>query len=449
MSKDLPKIPKPSTAQTPRAVKWTDEKIKALRPNEGTTETRKLLASGLYLYVRERTNGKFARQWQYRAQVDGKRRWLSLGSYPEVGLATANEELLAHQKVHQAALKGQADHPVIAAQMQRNAVKGQPTVAEAFDEWIKDKRLGSPRKGGRPVRERTIEILLESFNGDILGNIGQSKIASLTPQGIRVCIDAPRKRGSPGMAAQVYRALKGLVNFGIAQGYITGADPMRGIGNPAPYKPKTPNAANDTEIVAFFKVFAKAEVWSATKLAAELQLYTGARPGEVRLAKWSHVDLKNRIWEIPELGDKMGRGFLIHMSDGTAAIFEQALTIKTASDLVFPAQHSVDGKKCMGQGIVGQALKRLKTNSEVENFKKMIPHDLRKTHRTMMARIGIEPHIAERCLNHKQKDQMSTIYDGFEYWEQMIDAWDRAGSHLDALRSGGTLVIPIMAKQSA
>ena len=432
-----------------RTVKWTDAKVTAMPLDDGKQAMRKLVAPGLYLYVRSGAKGKVAKQWQYRAQVDGKRRWLSLGSYPAVGLADAAEELLRHQKAHQAALKGEADHPVIAAQMQRNIVKEQPTVGEAFDAWIKDKRLGSPRKGGKPVRERTIEILQESFNGAIVGNIGPSKIASLTAQGVRVCIDAPRKRGSPGMAAQVYRTLKGLVNFAIAQGYITGTDPMRGIGNPAPYKPKPPNAASDDEIVAFFKVFADAEVWTGTRLAAELQLYTGARPGEVRLAKWAHVDLKNKLWEIPESEDKMGRGFLVHMSDGTAAIFKQALVLKTASNLVFPAQQSLDGAKNMGQGIVGKAIKRLKNQSEDQNFKQMIPHDLRKTHRTMMARIGIEPHIAERCLNHKQKDQMSAIYDGFEYWEQMVDAWDRAGSHLDALRTGGALVIPILSKQVA
>lgn len=432
-----------------RTVKWTDPKVNAIRPEGGKKETRKLVAPGLYLYARLGAKDKVNRQWQYRAQVDGKRRWLSLGSYPEVGLAKANEELLAHQKAHQAALKGEADHPVIAAQMQRNAVKGQPTVQEAFDEWIADKRLGSPRKGGQPVRPKTIKILQDAFNGDIKSNIGQSKVSTLTQQAIRVCIDAPRKRSSPGMAAHVYRTVKGLVNFCIGRGYITGADPMRGIDNPAPYKPKPPNAAGDSEIVAFFKVFEGAEIWPATKLAAELQLYTGARPGEVRLAKWAHVDLKNRLWEIPESEDKMGRGFLVSLSDGAVAILEQAKSLKTDSDLVFPAARSMDGKKVMGSGIVGQAIKRLVQQKKDPNFKPMVPHDLRKTLRTMMARIGVEPHIAERCINHKQKDQMSAIYDGFEYWEQMIDAWDRAGAHLDALRSGGALVIPIMSKRSA
>jgi hypothetical protein len=67
----------------------------------------------------------------------------------------------------------------------------------------------------------------------------------------------------------------------------------------------------------------------------------------------------------------------------------------------------------------------------------------------MMSRIGIAPHISEKCLNHKEKNILKLVYDGFEYWEEMMDAWDRAGAHLDALRSGGALVIPIMSKRIA
>jgi integrase len=431
-----------------RAVRWTDEKVKSIRPPEGKTEIRKLVAPGLYIFARA-GKVKVKHQWQFRAQVDGKRRWLSLGSYPEVGLAQANAEMQTHQSAHEAALKGQADHPVVAAQMKRQAIKELPTVQEAFDEWIADKRLGSPRKGGKPVRERTVKILQDNYEMDIKATIGHAKAQGITTEALRNCVDAPRRRGSPGAAAHVYRTLRGLMNFCIARGYITNADPMRGIVNPKPYRPAPPNAANDMEIVAFFKVFEGSEAAPATRLAAELQLYTGARPGEVRHCTWSQVDLKNRQWVIPDEIDKMDRGFIVHLSDGAMRIFEEAKALKTASDLVFPAPMSVDGKKVLGQAVIGHAITRFKEQTSDENFRRMTPHDLRKTLKTMMSRIGIAPHISEKCLNHKEKNILKLVYDGFEYWEEMMDAWDRAGAHLDALRSGGALVIPIMSKRIA
>ena len=60
-----------------RATRWTEEKIKALKLPAGKAEQRVLVQSGLYLYLRQRTGGDVAKQWQFRAQVDGIRRWLA------------------------------------------------------------------------------------------------------------------------------------------------------------------------------------------------------------------------------------------------------------------------------------------------------------------------------------------------------------------------------------
>lgn len=135
--------------------------------------------------------------------------------------------MLAHQKAHEAAKKGEADHPVIAARFARKAAKAQPTVAEVFAELIEDKQLGSARKAGKPVRQRTIDVLSESFNGDIKERIGDAKAAKLTREALQACIDAPRKRGAPGAAAHVYRTLRGLMNFATKRGYVVGAVSQR------------------------------------------------------------------------------------------------------------------------------------------------------------------------------------------------------------------------------
>ncbi len=151
----------------------------------GKAEQRVLVEPGLYLYLRQRTGRDVAKQWQFRAQVDGIRRWLSLGAFPAVGLAKANAELLTHRTAHESAKKGEADHPVIAARFARKAAKAQPTVAEVFAEWLADKRMGSARKGGLPVRERTINVLIENFDLDIRGRIGDAKIAKVAREGCR------------------------------------------------------------------------------------------------------------------------------------------------------------------------------------------------------------------------------------------------------------------------
>ncbi len=428
-----------------RATKWTDAKIAALKLTGDEREKRMLVAPGLYLHLRARSGGETAKHWQYRAQVAGVRRWLSLGAYPAVTLAKAAEELARHQATHEAAKKGEADHPVIAARFARKAAKAQPTVAEVFDEMLADKKLGSTRKGGAPVRQRTIDVLKENFDADIKDRIGDAKVAKLTREALQACVDAPRRRGAPGAAAHVYRTLRGLINFATKRGYILGADPMRGMENPKPYRPAPVNAATDAEIVALLTELDESRLWPCTRLAIEFQLVTGARPSEVRLASWSEIRLDRKAWVIPAARVKSGREFRVHLSDRAVELLQDAKALKSAtSDFVFPGSNG----GAMDKMAVARSLARLADRLNERGGKKLRPHDLRRTFRTLLSRIGIAPHIAELCMNHQETETMRRVYDGHDYSGEMADAWDRAGTHLTAIRNGGALVIPMLAKRA-
>lgn len=436
-----------------RATRWTDEKVRAFKLATGVHETRVRVEPGLYLHVRAKVGETVSKRWQYRAQVAGKRRWLSLGSYPAVGLAKARAELLVHEAAFESAKKGEADHPAIAARNERRASRSMPTVSEVFDEWVADKRLGSPRKGGKPVRERTITVLRENFDSDIRGRIGEAKVGKLTRDAMQKCIDTPRKRGSPGAAAHVYRTLRGLVNFAIKRGYITGADPLRGVDNPRPYRPEPPNAATDAELVALFKAIDASDIWPSTRLAIELHLLTGARSVELRLATWAEFDLERECWTIPAEHAKMDRPLKVHLSPAALRLLDQAKALRGMNatkegiklDLVLPGAKGGPMEKTA----LARALRRLAERVEDQGGKHLRPHDLRKTMRTAMSRIGIPPHVAELCLAHSEKETMRRVYDGHNYEAEMTDAWDRIGAHIEALRTGGAVVISIAAGRRA
>lgn len=421
------------------AKKWTDEAIKALRLPTGRAEQRIAVQPGLYMRLRRRADGAASKEWEYRAQVDGTRRRLSLGHHPGVSLAQALAELLKHQAGQEAAKKGDADHPVIAARHARRTNKALPTVAEVFDEWLADKRMGSPRKRGEPVRERTITVLTENFNADVRARIGDAKIAKLTPEALRGCIDAPRKRNAPGAAAHVYRTLRGLTRFAISREYIAGADPMRGISNPRPYRPEPVNAASDAEILALLHAVDASHLWDSTKLVIEFQLLTGARPGEVRSMVWSEVNLDRSVWTLPAERVKSDRPFRVHLSTQALRVLERAKALANGCEYVFPGANG----GAMEKMAVARALARLTERTEQEGGKKLRPHDLRRTFRTMLSRLGVAPHIAELCLGHVEKETMRRVYDGHDYSGEVAAAWDLAGSHIEALRRGGAQVVAI------
>ena len=433
------------TAEKKRATKWTDAKIASVQLAARMTESRKLVEPGLYLHLRRKADGSLSKHWQYRAQVDGMRRWLSLGAYPQVGLAKAKDELSGHQKAHEAAKKGEADHPVSLLALHARPTRRSRRSPDGLDEWIADKRLGSARKAGAPVRERTIDVLTENFDADIRNRIGDAKVGKLTREAIQACIDAPRKRGAPGAAAQVFRTLRGLMHFAIRREYIAGADPMRGVENPKPYRPAPVNAATDAQLLALLRAVDESQLWPSTKYAIEFQLLTGARPGEVRLAAWSEIRTSRALWTIPADRVKSGREFRVHLSRQAIELLARAHEIKAdKSDLVFPGANGGALEKMA----VARALSRTAERTAEGGGKKLRPHDLRRTFRTMLSRLGVQHHVAELAMNHQETETLRRVYDGHDYTRELTDAWDKAGAHIASLRNGGALVIPIMGKRT-
>ena len=162
-------------------------------------------------------------------------------------------------------------------------------------------------------------------------------------------------------------------NFAIARSYIAGADPLRGIENPKPYRPAPVNAANDAEIVSLFKAMDTSKMWPGTRLAIEPERLTGARPTEVRLATWSEFDLARRTWAIPSDRVKSDRAFRVHLSPQAVDVLERARVQRdgmgassTDADLVFKGAKG----KAMEKRAVGRALARLAERAAKEDGKR-------------------------------------------------------------------------------
>ena len=62
-------------------------------------------------------------------------------------------------------------------------------------------------------------------------------------------------------------------------------------------------------------------------------------------------------------------------------------------------------------------------------------HDFRRTARTHLAALGVDPHIAERCLNHKLKG-VEGIYNRHDYFDERRKALDEWARLLKALEEG-------------
>jgi integrase len=66
-------------------------------------------------------------------------------------------------------------------------------------------------------------------------------------------------------------------------------------------------------------------------------------------------------------------------------------------------------------------------------------HDFRRTARTHLAALGLEPHVAERCLNHKLKG-VEGVYNRRDYFEERRRALEAWGQLLPKLELGDATV---------
>jgi integrase len=75
-------------------------------------------------------------------------------------------------------------------------------------------------------------------------------------------------------------------------------------------------------------------------------------------------------------------------------------------------------------------------------------HDFRRTARTHLAALGVDAHIAERCMNHKLKG-VEGVYNRHDYFDERKKALSEWAQLLTALEAGRAdyNVVPLVKKR--
>jgi integrase len=210
-------------------------------------------------------------------------------------------------------------------------------------------------------------------------------------------------------------------------------------------------ALSDVELVKLFQALQDAgSAFRVYDLAVKLLLATAVRLSELIEAPWAEFDLdaEEPVWRIPasriKTGkDMMQRDFTIPLPNDAVEWLREIKRISIASDYVFPARRRVS-KPTMSPATLNWAMGEIKHG--LEHF---TLHDLRRTARTHLARLGVKPHVAERCLNHKLPG-INDTYDTHDYLDERrlaLGAWAGLLVRLDKGEIGK--VVPINSKTAA
>ena len=146
-------------------------------------------------------------------------------------------------------------------------------------------------------------------------------------------------------------------------------------------------------------------------MCIKLLLALAVRKGELIGASWSEFDFDAGIWHLPAKRTKTEAAISIPLSDAVMGWFEALKKLSFGSNWVLPAR-KMQNNVHVSESTLGVALAKIQHGLEPFTI-----HDMRRTAKTLLASLGVPPHISERCLNHKIKG-VEGVYDGYDYFEE-------------------------------
>lgn len=158
-------------------------------------------------------------------------------------------------------------------------------------------------------------------------------------------------------------------------------------------------------------------------IACILLLCLGVRKGELLAAPWSEFDLDVKLWKLPKDRSKNGIPIEYPLPELLVRYFEKLKVLSVGSEFVFPNRRASKRFPYISPDTLNAALANL-FKKGLLNLDQFTLHDLRRTCRTMFSKIGVQPHVAERCLNHKLPKSMGT-YDKYDYFDERKEALQR------------------------
>lgn len=269
---------------------------------------------GLYLKI---TPGGSA-SWQYRYQINGKRRMMGLGAVSGVTLAQAREKA----SVARAEVRKGVD-PLDTRQADENAARARrATFAGIAAEYIADHRPAWRNAKHGQQWENTLATYAFPV-------IGAKPPEEITTEHV-LQILKPIWLAKPETASRVRNRIELVIDAARAQGLSTAPNPAAWRGHLDKLLPKRSktskghHAAMDCrDLPAFFRRLS-AERSSISARALAFTILTACRTSEVLNARHEEFDIEHGLWTVPAERMKAGRPHRVPLSDAALAIIEGA-----------------------------------------------------------------------------------------------------------------------------
>jgi integrase len=365
-------------------MQFTDKYIQNLKPKDKKYYDRE--ARGFAVRVMPSSVKTFL----YIYTFEGKRKELNLGIYPHVKLVDAREKYQdAYKKV-------------------KNGIDPSKVSEETLDESLTFKHFATLYLEWSEQHHASAlyKINKYSLENDVLPFWKDTPLLEIHRRDAIALLERVALR-SKGQVSNVQRAARGVFQHAVDREYID-YNPLLKLTKVLPDLKYTPRE----------RVLSNAEikqVWPSLPAHLKLILITAQRPGEVAgiHTKEIQVGIGKPLcstcrgcgwWTIPQERTKNGKEHMVYLTTTALNL------IDTLDGYVFPSPKP-------DKPIQRMALSRYVHRLKYFDLPRWTPHDLRRTARTHMAKIGIHEEHAEAVLAHC-KQGIKKVYNKYEYQEE-------------------------------
>ncbi len=384
-------------------------------------------SGGMYLQV----SPGGSKRWFLKYRIGGKEKQLALGSYPAMGLTAA-------RRARDAAKLQKADgvDPVEARKRKKlQAINpgGDSFRVVAMEWYERQAPQWSEAHASRSLRQ---------FERDLFPWLGDRSMADILPTELLAVIRKIEDRGAIETGDRALMLARQVWNYGVATGRVQGNIT---IGLKDALKPyRGTHFAAITEPDELGKLLRAIQAYKGgviVRAALQLAPILFQRPGELRAAEWSEIDLDGALWTIPSVrmkrtkaGKESGDPHLVPLPSQAVEILKGLKGYTGNGKMVFPGER--DHGRPMSENSVRTALINMGYTADKQTW-----HGFRATARTMLAeRLEFDLQIIEAQLAHAVKDANGRAYNRTTFLQQRRAMMQKWADYLDKLAAGAEVV---------
>jgi integrase len=374
---------------------------------------------GLYLLISP-SGGKL---WRFKYRFNNKEKKLALGSYPEISLQDARQRREDARRL----LANDVDPDAVRKAQKQAKTEETETFEVIAREWH---TKFTPT--WTPGHATTIMSRLER---DLFPWIGKRPINGVKAPELLAVIRRVESRGALESAHRIRTIAGQVFRYAVATGRAE-RDPAADLKGALPQPGEKHHAAitDPKEVAPLLRALDDYQGYFIVKCALRLAPMFFVRPGELRHAEWSEIDLDESVWNIPASKMKMKQAHIVPLCRQAVEILTELKELTGSSKYVFPSGRSF--ARPMSNNAVNAALRRMGYDRET-----MTGHGFRAMARTILDEIlHVRPDYIEHQLAHAVRDPNGRAYNRTAHLEERRKMMQQWADYLDRLKAGAEVI---------